>query len=210
MADTIESFVAKLQADGVQAGQKEAEKLRAEAQQQAEQIQRQAAAEAEKIVSEAKTEAQELLERGKTELRLAARDATLQLRDALKRVLQGVLAKGVREELTDADFLRELIGQVISLYAEAERDNVQRVEIRVPDDMKQKLADWALNEICRERDDSSPYIDLKGTLAQAGFEYSVDGATVDVTLESVVEALSNLVSPKLREVLAQAMSGQSP
>ena len=42
---------------------------------------------------------------------------------------------------------------------------------------------------------------LKGHLARAGFEYKVDGGTVEVTPESVVETLKELISPSLRELL---------
>lgn len=46
MAETIESFVAKLQAEGVQAGREAAEQLEAKARQKAEEIGRQAEAKA--------------------------------------------------------------------------------------------------------------------------------------------------------------------
>jgi hypothetical protein len=49
-------------------------------------------------------------------------------------------------------------------------------------------------------------LDLKGTLADAGFEYQVDGANIEVTLSSIVEALTELVNPNLREILEQAMA----
>ena len=46
--------------------------------------------------------------------------------------------------------------------------------------------------------------ELAGTLKEAGFEYTVGGATVEVTLSSVVESLSEMVSPALRDILAAA------
>ena len=48
-------------------------------------------------------------------------------------------------------------------------------------------------------------IDLKGSLSAAGFEYNVSGATVEVTLESVVESISELVSPHLAKVIDAAV-----
>jgi len=41
-------------------------------------------------------------------------------------------------------------------------------------------------------------------LAEAGFEYQVQDANVEVTRTAVVETLSDLVSPRLREMLAKA------
>ena len=79
------------------------------------------------------------------------------------------------------------------------------IEINVQPEMQQKLADWAIHEIAKENVEGRHIaLDFKGTLAQAGFEYNVSGATVEVTLESVVEAMVELVSPKLGEVVAHA------
>ena len=58
MAESIESFVAKLQAEGVQAGKDAAEKIREEARQQAREIVQHARSEADKIIAEARSQAE--------------------------------------------------------------------------------------------------------------------------------------------------------
>jgi len=70
--------------------------------------------------------------------------------------------------------------------------------------MREKLVEWALSEIGHEAMESRyASVDLKGTLKGVGFEYSVQGGTVEITLESVVETLSNMVGPELRNALQQ-------
>ena len=96
MVETIESFVAKLQADGVDAGRQEAEKLRADARAEADKIIAAAKADADKILADAKTQAADLLARGKTELSLAARAAVLKLQVALALGPQAIVAQAVR------------------------------------------------------------------------------------------------------------------
>lgn len=207
MADTIESFVAKLQTEGVQAGEQVAEKLRQEAQQQADKIIADANEQAEKIIAGAKTEAQSTLERGRTELGLASRDIVLALRETLGRALNAVLAAGAREKLTDSEFLADVLREIILTYARGDVENRQIMKINVPSDLRQKLADWAMGVIAQEKlEGLKTSIDLKGTLTEAGFEYTVQGATVEVTESSVVEALTDLVSPALRELLDKAAS----
>jgi len=208
MAETIESFVAKLQAEGVQTGQEAAEKLRAEARRQAEEIINQAEARAEKIVADARTEAEKILARSKTELALAARDAALRLHEAMGRALQAVIARGVKAKLTDSEFIGKTLHELIMLYAKAELESGS-IEINVSPQIREQLTKWALHEIALEATDSAHLsIDLKGKLAEAGFEYNVaSGATVEVTLDSVVQALMELVGPGLREVLSAAMAG---
>jgi len=203
MVDTIETFVALLQSEGVQVGQERAEKLLAEAKAKTEKIRTQAQAEAEKIVADAQGQAQNILARAQTELQLAARDTTLRLRDELSKILRAIITAGATKQLEDADFLGKTLHELILLYASSDLHN--SISINVQPEMKEKLADWALHEIVSENTHGRQVpLDLKGTLAQAGFEYHVSGATVEVTLESVVEALVELVSPKLGEIVARA------
>jgi vacuolar-type H+-ATPase subunit E/Vma4 len=197
MADTIESFVSKLQAEGVDAGKKKARQLQDEAARNAEKIEADAHAKAEKIIADAKKEAENNLARGRTELQLAARDTALQLRETLSAALQSVLAAKTRETLADSEFVKQVLVEVVRSYAEADTAG-GKVKVNLSEDMHNKLADWAMQELSQ--------VELEGTLKQAGFEYTVSGATVEVTVDSVVESLSALVSPKLRETLEDAMA----
>ena len=208
MADTIESFVAKLQSEGVDAGNQEAEKIRAEADRHAEQTRAQATQEAERLVEEAKAQAEALLERAKNELSLAARDAATKLRDALNKGLQAILRHGAQAVLEDVDFLSKLLHDLVVVYARAEHDSTTVATINVQAETREKLTQWALKELKTRAEDANLTIDLKGSLDQAGFEYRLEGATVEVTLDSVVEVLSEMVGAQLREILDEAMTGQ--
>ncbi len=207
MADTIESFVAKLQTEGVQAGQAAADKLRAEAAAEAEKVVADAKADAEKIVADANAEAENILARSRTELQLAARDAAMRLRDALGRALSAALASGVEQKLGETEFLGKLLHDIVMLYSTSDAKGTKTVKINVPKDMRQSLTDWAVREIGDDTKDRHVGIDLKGTLKQAGFEYTVAGATVEVTVDSVVEVLSELVGPNIRELFDQGLAG---
>jgi len=208
MGQTIEAFVEKIRAEGVQAGQKEADDLLAQAKQRAEQIVAQAEQDKDKILADAKTEADNILTRGKTELGLAARDAVGKLREALGRAVQAVLAGGARANLEDEAFVGQILHEIITQYGQAELGERKTFEINVPQQMRQKLVDWALAHIGTGNLHESEHltIDLQGTLSQAGFEYSASDATVEVTVDSVVEVLSELVGPTVREILDAAMA----
>ena len=207
MGETIQAFVEKIRTEGVQAGQQQADSLLTQAKQQAEEILRQAREQKDKIVAEGTAEAENILSRSRAELELATRDATLRLRDAIGRALREVLAQGAKASLTDPEFVGKLLHEIISQYAGMDLEGKQAFRINVPDEMRQKLTDWALAEIGQDKIDGMHVtIDLKGTLSQAGFEYNATGATVEVTLDSVVAVLSELVGPKLREVLDRAMA----
>ncbi len=204
MAETIQSFVAKLQAEGVETGRQAADKLRAEAQQQAEKILHDARQQAEKILTEAKASGENLLARTNTELELAARDVVLRLQEALERALQALLSLAIKKELTQEAFLSQTLHDLVLLYAKADIERKGSMRINVTPELQKELAGWALQEMTRKAQEAGMGIDLKGSLAEAGFEYNVSGATVDVTLDSVVQALSELVSPQLQEIIHKA------
>jgi len=207
MAETIESFVAKLQTEGVEAGRQAAEKLHEQARQEAEEILRRAGTEAEKILSDARAEAERLLARGQTELRLAARDAALRFRESLGRALSAVLKSKVGKKLQDAEFLGTVLHELITSYAKSDLARKGSIRINVPPEMRDKLVQWALHELAQKPAKQADVpLDLKGTLAQAGFEYTVTSGTVEVTQESVVEVLTDLIGPSLGKVLEEAMA----
>ena len=205
MAESIETFVAKLQNEGVEAGRQEAQTIVSGAKTEAERIVADAQAQADKIIARAKAEAENLLSRGRTELSLAARDAVLRLQETLSKSLQAILRYQVGETLQDVNFLGKVLHELILLYAEDELAAKGGITFNVSPDLRQALADWALREIGQDRlDDIGVHMDLHGTLAAAGFEYTVAGATIEVTLDSVVETLAGLVGPELRKVLESA------
>lgn len=206
MAETIESFVAKLQAEGVQAGREAAEKLEREARAQAEGIVKKAEEDAEKILAGARAKAKETLDRAGTDLELAARDAVLKLRETLSASLQTILDAPVAEQLTDTAFLKQIIHDVAVEFAKFERRAGEALKVNVTPEAQKKLADWVIKELRRAIQDDGIKVDLKGKLKQAGIEYTLGGATIEVTQESVVETLGALVSASLRDVLGKAMA----
>ncbi|MBM4017687.1 MAG: hypothetical protein FJ288_05065 [Planctomycetes bacterium] len=209
MAETLESFVAKLRQEGVEAGRAAAEEHLARARQEADAILAGARAQAKKILDNAQAQAEAVQATGRTDLELAARDIALRLREALGRALREVLAAGVRQPLADPQFLGSLLRDVVLEYVRADIDRRTTIRIDLTPEMRERLAEWALT-LLRQPELAGASFDLKGTLAQHGFEYRADGANVEVTVDSVVEALTELVNPTLRELLGRAMSAGKP
>ncbi len=201
MTETIDSLVEKLKSEGIEQGRQEAGQLLEEARQQSEKIIAEAESKAADIIAEANKEAESLVRRGHTELELAARDATLKLQEALQRSLMSVIGRAVEEKLDDAEFVKELIHSIVVRYVEADIMDSHLMEIDVSPAMRDRLSEWAINQLRQVTADSSIYVDIKDNLRQAGFEVSFEGATVEITRESVVETLMQLVGPRLREIL---------
>ena len=208
MVESIESFVAKLQTEGVQAGEQAAQKIRTEAERQAADILAKAKREAESIVAAAERKAQQNLVQAKAEIELAARDVVLQMREKLGRILTAIITQTVRGQLSDAEFLKGVLHDLVMAYAQQDCQTGTDLRIKVTPEMKAKLAGWALGEMGHGLAGASHVsVDLKATLGEAGFEYSTDGATIEFTTDSVTALLSDMVGPELRAVLDKVSSG---
>jgi vacuolar-type H+-ATPase subunit E/Vma4 len=202
MATTLQDFVAKLHADGVEAGRAEADRLLEDARRRAEAIRREAEEQAASVLAEAEAKANLLRLQAGTELRLAARDTLLQLRASLTTALESILRRAVRPVLLDGALLPELVRDVIVQYARADAVGERRIVVDVPEHLADGLADWLLQELGRSVEGRETLVDVRGILSEAGFEYRVDGSTIDMTLAAVVEALRSTVRPRLWEVLS--------
>jgi len=209
MAHTVESFVETLRADGVEAGRQAAEKISREAEQKAEQTIREAEAKAQQILKDAERQRQLTLERTRTDLELAARDTVAQLRNVLSQAINRLLTRAASATLDDSSFLKELIRDVASAYAKSDATGEQMMDFNVPEPMQHKLADWAISSFHEGGEEQKLSVELHGALNTAGFEYKLAGGTVEVTPESVVQVLSQIVTPQLQELIAPSTEGES-
>jgi len=206
MANTIESFVEKLQVEGVQVAEQEAQKIRSQAEQQVEEIIQKANEQAEKIIADAQSQSQTIFEKSQSELQLAVRDTILRLRQILANTLRAVLVKPVEEQLSNHDFLAKLLPEIIMEYVRADCKHHPDIKINVSPQTYNRMAEWAIGELRKSAEEKGASVDLKGTLAQAGFEYQVTEGNVEVTVDSVVDTLAELTGPRLREILINAIS----
>ncbi len=205
MPESIESFVRKLQEEGVQAGKQAAEQVIAQAKEQAETILREAHQQAENHLRDTQTEAKKLTEQNKNEIALAARDAILQLRENISHSLRVILENEVRTVLADPAFLAELIRDMMRQYAAQDAGRQETIEIRVPPEAVEQVKNLALARL-RDADGPLQKFNLFGTLKKQGFEYTVHESTVEVTVDSIGEYLGNLVTEQVRESLREAVA----
>ncbi|HBO43366.1 MAG TPA: hypothetical protein DD670_05425, partial [Planctomycetaceae bacterium] len=209
MTHTVESFIDTLRADGVEAGRKAAEEIIEEARRNAQQLVRDAEAKARRIVERAEQERLSALDRTRTDLELAARDTVEKLHDVLGRAMTQVLTKAVSAKLDEADFLKELIHDVVCQYAAADAVGDGTMEITVAEPMRHRLADWTIKTFHKPGERGRFTLELHAALSMVGFEYKVSDGTVEVTPESVVQVLSGMVTPELQALIASTRGGEA-
>lgn len=209
MPESLESFVKKLQSEGVEAGKNAAEEIKKAAMHEAEKILADANADAKTILSKATSEAQRKRCRAQNELELAVRDAILKLGESLGDVLTAILAGRAEQELSKPDYIGEIMREVIIVYAKADAGRASRIEINISKAMHDKLNDGALDDLFRRLHGSQDKLPVQFNFSKAGFEYNINGATVEVSPDSVSDLLSEMVNVDLQEIIDKVVGKNS-
>jgi V/A-type H+-transporting ATPase subunit E len=204
MPNNIESFVKTLESEGVDAGRKAAQKIEDDARAQAKEIIAESKAKAEQIIKDANAEAEKIKARMNSSLELAARDALLMLRQKLSEQLRNLLQLNVEKTLSSEETLVNVLREVIPAYARADAEQKQTAEIRVSENLKSRLLESTLRELQHSLKEKKVEIDVKYNLAKEGFEYRIEGSTVEVSTESVTALLAEMIDPDLRQFLEKA------
>lgn len=208
MANSIKDFVETLKSEGVDAGKEAAQKIEAEARTQAEQIIVEAKAKADQLVADADAEAEQVRRRMNSSLELATRDAILLLRQKLSDALSTVLSHEIDQALSEEETLNRLLRDVIPACTKLSLQNKANAEIRLPKDMHSRLLNGTLRELTRALKGRDIHLNVKASLEKAGFEYKIDGSTVEVSVESVTALLSDMIDPELRRILEKVTEQQ--
>ena len=204
MPTNIESFVKTLESEGVDAGRKAAQKIEAEAKEKAETIISEAKETSNQIIADAQTEAEKVKARMDSSLELATRDAILQLREKLSQQLETILKLNVEQALNDEDTLVHVLREVIPAYAKADIEKELTTEVNVASGLKSRLLETALRELAHTLKKENVQINISHNLAKSGFEYKIEGSTVEVSTDSVTSLLAEMIDPELQQFLSKA------
>ena len=204
MPTNIESFVKTLESEGVDAGKKAAKKIEAEAREKADEINAEAKKTANQIIAEAKAEAEKVKVRMNSSLELAVRDTIFLLREKLGLQLKTILKLNVEKALNDEETLVHILREVIPAYAKANTENKLTAEINISSETKSRLLETTLRELAHSLNNQNVQLDINYNLAQEGFEYKIEGSTVEVSTESVTSLLADMIDPGLQQFLEKA------
>ena len=208
MPTNIESFVKTLESEGVDAGKKAAKKIEAEAKKKADEINVEAKETANQIIAEAKAKAEKVKVRMNSSLELAMRDAIFLLREKLSLQLKSILKLNVEKALNDEETLLHVLREVIPAYAKASTENKLTTEINISSNTKSRLLETSLRELAHSLKDQNVQLDINYNLAKEGFEYKIEGSTVEVSTESVTSLLAEMIDPGLQQFLEKAANAK--
>jgi V/A-type H+-transporting ATPase subunit E len=204
MPTNIESFVKTLESEGVDAGKKAAMKIETEAREKADEINAEAKETANQIIAEAQAEAEKVKVRMNSSLELATRDTIFLLREKLGQQLKTILKLNVEKALNDEETLVHVLREVIPAYAKADTEKKLTAEINISKNTKSRLLETSLRELAHSLKKQGVQLDINYNLAKEGFEYKIEGSTVEVSTDSVTSLLADMIDPGLQQFLEKA------
>ena len=204
MPTNIESFVKTLESEGVDAGKKAAMKIEVEAKEKAGEINAEAKETANQIIAQAQAEAEKIKARMNSSLELAMRDAIFLLREKLSLQLKSILKLNIGKALNDEETLVNVLREVIPAYAKAGTENKTTTKINISKKTKSRLLETSLRELAHSLNNHNVQLDIGYNLAKEGFEYKIEGSTVEVSTDSVTSLLAEMIDPDLQQFLEKA------
>jgi V/A-type H+/Na+-transporting ATPase subunit E len=200
MGVQIQDLIDKFKAEGVEAAEAEAVRIRAEARQEARAILDQAEAEGRDIIEKAKTEARKYLDAGNDALKQSARDTLLLLQQEIQKLLAIIVDEKVGAALS-AESLTSLLPGLLDAWRKSDSDDL--AVLLSPADLKLVEASFTgeLNQRLLQGVELKPFPGLK-----AGFKIEKKNNAVyyDFSAEALSELLAQQLNSRLQEIVKKA------
>jgi len=135
VASGVQELINRLRDEGVKAGREKSEQVLREAREEASRIVAQAKAEAEEILSKARKEIETERAAANESLRVAIRDTELKMEAELKADFAAHVKRLVSVEMSDREFLRQIILAIAGMAAGEKACEDRPVEVLLPQDL---------------------------------------------------------------------------
>jgi V/A-type H+-transporting ATPase subunit E len=135
VASGVQELINRLRDEGVKAGREKSDQVLRETREQASRIVAQAKAEAEEILSKARSEIETERAAANDSLRVAIRDTELKMEAELKAGFSAHVKRLVSVELSDREFLRQIVLAIAGMAAGDKACEDQPVEVLLPQDL---------------------------------------------------------------------------
>lgn len=197
----LQELIDQIKKEGVQTAENEADAIINSAKAEAEKIIQNAKAQAEEILQNAKSENERMVKSGEEAIRQAGRNLLISFRESITKELKAIVSENVCNVYSSDDFAKLIITAVESWSAKPDADDITVILnsedlTKLEETVKAGLKDKMLNGVTLKASDNF----------DGGFRIAANdgGAYYDYSAESVVDMLSNYLSPKVTALLKEA------
>lgn len=197
----LRELIDKIKKDGVEAAEAEAEAILKAAREEAEKILANAQTQANELLANAKKENERMVKSGEDAIRQAGRNLLISFRESVTRELDAILNENVAA-VYSSESLAKLIVNVVQEWAA--KPDAESIEVVLSSESLKSLEGVLLAGI---KEKMLGGVTLKASDSfDGGFRISVNNGSAyyDYSAESVVDMLSNYLSPRLVELLKEA------
>jgi V/A-type H+-transporting ATPase subunit E len=193
MTQDLQQLLEKIQRDGVDKAQAEADRIGEEARAQARAIVASARAEAAKITSLARDEAEAFERRAEETIRQSARDTVLNVEKAVTALLTNLLLKDVKATLNSAELVSGLVVEAVRAYAGGKGEIEVAASADLADALRARLAAEAAQGVTVVTDET----------AGAGFRIRIANGRIEhvFTGAAIADALAKQLRPRLAALM---------
>ncbi|MCA9711225.1 MAG: hypothetical protein KDK70_35635 [Myxococcales bacterium] len=201
VAEGLEQAVEVLCRRGIEAGEREAEALVAQAREEASKLRADARAEAERIVDDARRDARAQREQLEHELRQATAAGVLVLRQAVEHAVLGVaIQEALDAALGDEATLGALLVEAVRAFGASDGGEAD-LEVLLPAPLGERL-EAALLASARAVARRGVTLRLDGGVT-GGFVLSAEGVELHFTDAAFAEVLRRFLTPRFRRYLGE-------
>lgn len=203
MQNKLQELTDKLYNEGLSKGKQDGEELLQKAKAESESIIAQAKAEAERIVAQANKEAEELRTKVMADVKMAATQSVAVTKQEIeKMVVTRTAAEGVKANMGNAAFVKELIHSVVKAFNPQNASPVD-LSLILPESLKAEVEPFVKNEIANQFK-GEVKVDYSKKM-NGGFKVAPkDGGYV---LQFTDEEFQNLVANYLRPATKKILFG---
>ena len=198
MADELQPLIERLQKEGVDKAEKEAEQIVAKAREKASSIVREAEEKRRKMLEQAREEAEVYTQRSEKTLEQAARDILITVSFGIENIISDLVAESV-DQAMDIQTLKDMLVRIVDQCAS--KSGEIRWDVMVSPQDKEKLIHY-FADLYRQKMAGGIILKADNDILK-GFKISFKEGNVylDFTSEAVAESLSALLRPHLAEIV---------
>lgn len=201
MSNKLQELTDKLYNEGLSKGKQDAEAMLSKAQAEAADIVAKAQAEAERIVAQANKEAEELRTKVMADVKMAATQSIAVTKQEIeKMVVTRTAAEGVKANMGNAAFVKELILSVVKAFNPQNASPVD-LSLILPESLKAEVEPFVKNEIASQFK-AEVKVDYSKKM-NGGFKVAPKdgGYVLQFTDEEFTQLIANYLRPATKKIL---------
>lgn len=207
MAEALQGLLDRIQKDGIEKAETEAQAILEEARKKATDIKKAAEAEASRKIADAEAEAKKFEQRSVSAVQQAARDVVLSVGDAVQDAFVELTQASISETL-DGEAFAKIIQEVIVSYAKD--DTSPSIDVLLSEKQQEQVATFLKKNLTEKMQQGVTIQSSRGVISGFSVILRDQGVEHDFRGETLTAAFLQLLRPQLGAIIKKAMENVEP